>query len=490
MFTKKIGTILIVLGAIVLILSLSIDLFGLGDKRIGASQLLGAQVGIFTAVFGYCLSRFHPDTKISINFNAALEKIYGLPASFWVILGFIAVYILLYITPVFFDPDRSMVYFNRYIPNKHPIGLDLSITMGSVEPWVTTGQSPYPALFYPPLTYILFAPMALMDYPFSYFLITLLTVLSYCILGYFAFLQIGRGRGYSLLMLVFLSGLISYGFQFELERGQFNVITFLLCMLSLYIFHRHYQFRYLAYLLFSISIHIKLYPAIFIFLFVKDWSDWKGNLKRFAGLGLFNFALLFALGYKNFVAFINAVLVQIQSPGWSWNGNHSIQAFVFNFLRDGYNLLPDETLTTLQENSGRISTILLTIILACILAVIVRAYQQNESGINPFVLLACTLGALIIPTSNDYTLPILVAPLSIFFGALPPVNEFRNRPLAVLTLLTISISYFSILYPFKYKPYFMNNSFPPLFIMLLAITFLYYLRNDFAQKPEPPQLSP
>jgi hypothetical protein len=416
--------------------------------------------------------------------SASLERLYALPPGFWIMLGFILVYVLLYVFPVFFNADQRMVYFNRYIPDKYPIGLDLSITMGSVEPWVTTGQSPYPQLFYPPLTYIIFAPLALIDARASYFLITALTLLSYCLLAVLAIFQIRDKRDYSMLALVFVSGLISYGFQFELERGQFNVITFFLCMLAIHIFWHQPQFRYLAYLLFSMAIHIKLYPAIFILLFITDWHDWKTNIKRVGGLALFNFALLFVLGYSNFVGFIDAVLVQLRTPSWGWNGNHSVQTFVYNFLKDGYNLLSEETLTLLQQNSGLLSTTLLIVILACILAILIRTYIRRENGFNPYLFLACTLGALIIPTSNDYTLPILVAPIAIFFCTLPAINEFKNRPLAILLLLIISISYSSILYPFKYKPYFLNNSFPPLFLILVSLTLLYFLSQKREDKQE------
>src|SRR5574342_79893 len=183
MSTKKICQGFILIGLLGLALSLAIDWFGSGDGRIGASQLLGIQIGILLAVFGASLVFFQTKKQISPNIRASLEKLYGIPPAFWIMLGFVLVYVLLYLSPVFLNSDQRIIYFNRYIPDKYPIGLDLSITMGSVEPWVTTGESPYPKLFYPPLTYIIFAPMALLDYPASYFVITTLTFLSYCLLA-------------------------------------------------------------------------------------------------------------------------------------------------------------------------------------------------------------------------------------------------------------------------------------------------------------------
>ena len=481
--TRKIGFVLVFLGVFAIIASLFVGYIGLGDKQIGSSQLLGIICGILIAIFGLSLAYIYPDRKFNLrdSIRSAFDQLLNLPAGIWVVIGFLIVFVVFYLSPVFLNAQRSMLYFNRYIPDKYPIGLDLGITMGTVTPWVTTGASPYPHLFYPPLTYIIFAPMSLVDYPFSYILITFLTFFSYSILGILALLLVGHKRDYSILTLIFLSGLLSYGFQFELERGQFNVITFLLCMLSIYIFHRHYDFRYLAYLLLSISIHIKVYPAIFILMLIKDWRDWKANIKRLVGLGLFNFALLFVLGYQNFLGFVDAVFVQLRTPGWSWNGNHSIQAFLFNFSKDGYGLLPPETLAFLQQNSSRLALLLLIIILSCILSIVVRAYLLRENFFHPYLLLVCTLGALIIPTSNDYTLPILVAPLSIFLCSLPPIKNFRNRPISILLILMISIAYSSLLYPFKYKPYYLNNSFLPLFVILIIVTLLYFLRSNPAK---------
>jgi len=479
MSTRKLGCIISIIGVVAVFASLVVDYLGLGDERIGSSQLLGLISGIFISLFGVSQAFLSQDKKINLqnSLRGLFAGFFNLPVSVWVTAGFLVVYVLFFISPVFLNEDRGMFYLTRYLPDSRPIGMDLRTTMDVVTPWVDTGQSPYPHLFYPPLTYILFAPLALINYPASYVLVTFLTIFSFCSLAGLMALLMSARRDYSLLMLFFLSGLFSYGFQFELERGQFNVITFFLCVLAVYIFHQYYNFRYLAYFLFSAAIHIKLYPAIFILMFVKDWRDWKANIRRWAGLGFLNFLLLFSLGYREFRGFIDTVVIQVVTPGWSWNGNHSVQSFVFNFLRDGYGLISLDTLTNLQNNSGLITIILMVVILGCILAVVARAYLLNENGFNPYLFCVCTLGALIIPTSNDYTLPILAAPLALCFSSLPPITGFRMKFPAIVLILTASLAYASILHPFKYKPYYMNNSFPPLLAILFFVTILYFLED-------------
>ena len=44
---------------------------------------------------------------------------------------------------------------------------------------------------------------------------------------------------------------------------------------------------------------MKLSPAIFVFLFVKNWRDIRGNLIRIYSLGIINFLLVFLVGFPN-----------------------------------------------------------------------------------------------------------------------------------------------------------------------------------------------
>ena len=354
----------------------------------------------------------------------------------------------------------------------------MNYTLDYVKSWVTTGQSPYPESHYPPLTYILLSPLTLFSYPTSYFVTTFLTVLSYIVLTLLIPAWFNSQKDFSLIALLSVTGLFSYGFQFELERGQYYSIAFLLCLLAIYLFHRHYEFRYLAFVLFSFSIHLKIVPIFFLPMFIKDWRDWKGNIKRMVGLGLFNVALLFVLGYKNLVNFVDALLFRVETPTFLWNGNHALGNFVFNFVKDGYGLLSEETILFLQQHAKLFEWSLLLIVALCVLSIVFYIYRTQQSGFNPYLLLVCTICALIIPVSVDYTLPMLVAPMAIFLSSTPGLNGSpRNKIASILLVVIVSISYATLLYPFKYKPYFLNNSFPALFLILVAATAYYFLQG-------------
>jgi hypothetical protein len=195
-----------------------------------------------------------------------------------------------------------------------------------------------------------------------------------------------------------------------------------------------------------------------------------------------NLALLFVLGYRELVNFVNALLFRVEKPTFLWNGNHSLANFVFNFVQDGYGLFPQRTVLFMQQNAKMIEWSLLFFVALCLFSIIFHIYRSGKSGFNSTLLLVCALCALVIPVSVDYTLPMLVAPLAIFLAGAPGLSGSpANRIVSILLILMISISYASLLYPFKYKPDFLNNSFPALFLILIAATCYYFLQGKEPQ---------
>jgi hypothetical protein len=290
-------------------------------------------------------------------------------------------------------------------------------------------------------------------------------------------------RNLPLVLLFFVTGLSSYGLQFELERGQYNVFTFFLCLWAIYIFHYHPRYRIFAYLLFSASVQLKIYPAIFIVMFIDNWRAWKDILVRFAGLALFNLLLLFIMGYRIFLDFLAMLSTQLSTPGWTWNGNHSISAFVFNLAKDGFRIIRPATLEVLQQNAGLLKNLLLLIYIVAFVSALLIAYRRNTGGPDPYLLLTCMIGALIIPISNDYTLSILAAPVALLLSNVPQMRNLPQRLLAISLVVGMSFFYASVLIPFKYKPYYLSNAFPALFLILLCATVLNLLRYKTAEAP-------
>jgi hypothetical protein len=431
-------------------------------------QILAIEISLILIVLGLWLARTEKagDNLSGEQIREAAARVLDSPIP-WVFAGFLLVYLLLFIGPLFLNPGRQMVYLTGYIPNLNPIGNDMRVMIELIEGWVAGNQSPYTIQFYPPLTYIFFAPFLLIRDPLAlYRVFSLFTFISYFLLTLYLPLRMVDRKYLSLIVLLFVTGLFSYGFQFELERGQYNVFTFLLCL------HYRPKYRLLAYLLFSLSVQLKLYPAIFIVMFVDDWRDWKTVLRRFGAIGLFNAALFFVMGYQTFLDFIRSVTAQVVSPSWIGVWNHSVSSFISMAKQDGFGLVSLETLRTFRQNAESVEAALLLAFFVFFLSALALSALRKRTGLDPYLLLVCAIGALILPISYDYTLSILIAPVALFFSGISETIAAGKRLLSALIVFAISVAYFSLLIPYNYRPYFLQNSFPLLFLILVLSTLL------------------
>ncbi len=415
----------------------------------------------------------------SVNPLSLLRRVLDLPPIFWVVISFVAVYLFLFVSPMFFSKP-SINYFTKYIPDAYVthIGFDIDMTMGRVGRWLATGNSPYQDLyFYSPVTLILFAPLLILGYPAYYKLSTIVTVIAFIASSLILPLFLSRKKNLAILLLLFLSGLFSYGFQFELERGQYNVITFALALFAIYLFHYHERLWFYAYLFFSLAIQLKIYPVFLIVMFIRDWRDWKNNLKRIAGLAFINFALLFVLGYRLFLDFVrNLTGVQLDFQS-SRREDLSIKGFVLDLTTD---IFP-----SLAQHTALIEGLFLALFVLCLVAVIIADYRRKRRGWNPHLLLIASIGMLIIPSASvDYKLPLLIAPLAILLSDLESAKMMVRKIISVILVLIASTAYWLTLYPFTVKPFLLSRNFPALFILLLSVTALYFITANSTNNSE------
>ena len=221
------------------------------------------------------------------SFRRQIENyILNIPLLAWMILGFLTTFILFFIRPVFFDPSLTMKFY-QYILVLTPIGHDFRDIVSSSYAWFRFGI--VPSTLYPPLTLIFFVPFTFVSYETGYEILIGIILICYLSTTLIFSRWINQHKETSaFVILIMVTGLISYGFQFELERGQWNLIAFSFSVAAIYLFHRKPKYRWLAYLLFSISVQLKLFPAIFVFTLIEDFSDWKNNIKRIVGLGVIN----------------------------------------------------------------------------------------------------------------------------------------------------------------------------------------------------------
>lgn len=388
-------------------------------------------------------------------------------ASLCIFAGFLLAYVLFQVFPVYLNPDREMKTIQQFWPIK-PIGMDLINNMKFVRAWFVDHKTSYATdNMYPPLETLLFGPFLLLDSGLAYLTLTALTLAGYLLLTAGLPLLLLRERRLDpVVLLVTVTGLASMGLAFELERGQYNIITMAFCLGAIWLFHERPRWRWAAYVMFTLAVQLKIYPAIFILMLVEDWRDWKAILKRFALIGGLNFLCLFALGPTACLEFLVKLKKNTGDP-LIWFGNHSIAC----------NAELVEKATGIAK--GPLALAMLAIFAAALGGVVALAWLRRRRGLNPYLLLACTIGALIIPSiSHDYTLAYLAAPVVIVLTH--ALRREAASPLARLgqwaALLAVSFAFFatttSINNKTAYPPFFFSTHAPMLFVVLLGAVAL------------------
>jgi len=421
------------------------------------------------------------------KFKTALEKLTSLPIVYWALPIFLLAYFMFFLSPVFLNADRTMKFFT-YVPARDVIGQDLNYILSYCTAWFVDGSSPYIGHnLYPPFTILFFGPLLWVTPATAFIIISTLIVLGYIFLTFGFPLLISRNQDmFSLAVLFLTTGLFSYGLQFELEKGQFNVIAMSCCMAGIYLYHFQPKWRYLAYALFIISVQLKVYPAIFMLLFIHDWRDWKGNIIRISGIAAANFLLFFILGYQIFLDFIQAIKAQALYPYLVMN-NLSTTAFTeLLFRKNGYRNyflthgMDLERLLALSKYSTLLQNLLFTLIGLCLAFAMIRAYKLRLSGIDPYLLLVCTISALLIPSvSHDYKLAITAGPIMLALQESPSIKRyFWLRLLALLCTWIILFAYATTIFSYTNKPFLLWNNFPMLMLILISVTFKTLLPNS------------
>ncbi len=306
---------------------------------------------------------------------------------FWIILGFLFWYGYSFTRVVFFNAGGMMANGN-FLPAIRPIGNDLNLILDASRSVLSGGSVYAGANKYPPLATLLFIPLTFLqgDVPFQ--VLTLLNYLCYAFITLvFPMLLSGRRDMPAYAWVLTAVGLFSYGLLFEIERGQFNLIAVTCAFAAILIFRRIPRQRWLAYVLLTIAIQLKLYPAVFVFFFVDDWKQWKTNLVRWVLLGLANIAVLFILGVDTALHYIRVMTSVVASLGINdWPVSHSVSSFLdFSNYYMGMNPV---FLRSFQ--------IFLQVLILSFTGYTLRNAWRRNRLTDEYLLLACTLTALTI----------------------------------------------------------------------------------------------
>ena len=387
-------------------------------------------------------------------------------------VGFVVPYVLLFVAPVFFAGPTMLT--EPPVPWLTPIAVDLRAVIDFGQLWLD-GLTPYNGSnVYPPISILLFVFWAKIGFDAAYILLALVTVALLFTLTIGLALHHSRGGALSPLMALFLfSSLGSYGVLFEFERGQFNVMAMGLSLCGVWLFHARPRWKILAYALFSIGIQLKLYPAILGLLLTRDYRDTAGNVRRAAWLGVINILLLFAAGPQMFVDFVRAV----DQLAFKFGGSPA------NLSIDSFALFANGALArhvTMPAWFPAVAgSVMLLFLLACLAIIFMLNRRDQQRGLDPYLLLACTIAAMLIPPiSYDYKLSILAPAIAL--AALEFERGARHvhpGSLGLAAFVVMVAAYTTTLYSFGFKPTVLDNNCPALLVILACVTGLAVLRS-------------
>ena len=483
---KRLGYAFLTVGTLFISISLIVDVIGLGKQGIQAAQIAGILAGLFIGLVGWGLLSLPENEKPLMQiFIEKLDAFLNLPVIAWILLGFLIIFLLYFVRPMFFDNNQQLSYFVDYIPALDPIGNDLNYNTQAITLWLQ-GKSPYGLAyhFYPPLYHIVFAPILIFDAPGKYSLMTGLTLLSFGLL--FFLLWRKKANSHSVFLFFFITGLFSYGMQFELERGQFNILTLLLAITGIWLYHNFSSFRPVAYALWIIATHIKLYPGVFLLMFFSRWNTWKQNVITLLQLGSLNIVAFLVLGYKIFLQFVNAVITEGRNPLWLLPDkqpiNHSINAFIDKLSKNNDSELPAELAEWLSYSGSWVGFILLAIIVLCSAIIIWRTLQNRPNLLHADALmLLILLGFLLPSTSLDYKLVLLAPGLAVVLANRTLPALLWQKVLFIGLTILIGAAYSLTLVPYQYRAGLLITAFPMLFIILLCLTGLNLLNKTWEE---------
>lgn len=378
------------------------------------------------------------------------------------LVGFLVAFYCYFLRPVFFNPKNEMQFFPKYVPAMKPIGNDLKMVLDFCRALVYEHTYSFKGML-TPLGYIVYMPFLHLRFEHAYRVYVGVILLAYFFLMVWLPRRFQANRSFNNIMAFFLfTGLFSYGLQMELERGQGSVLALAFCLAGVALFHARPRLSLLAFILFTIGVQIKIVPGIFILMFVRDWSDWKGNLKRFTLIGVLNFGSLLLLGWDPFWTLIKGLRNTSQNP-YIWIGNHSIHGFVAEVKDWPWHYIlfdPETRVTEAFSTHARLTELsLMAVFMASLGLVVLLSWRRRLRGFNPFLLVSCTLGMMLIPAeSMDYRLSTLGPCLLMLFLALESryAPRFRSfgllrRALAAVLIILIAFAYSTTLFSYIQK---------------------------------------
>jgi hypothetical protein len=393
-----------------------------------------------------------------------------------IVIAFAVIAIVFFMNTIYWGEYKKFEY-PRYLPGNKWFGGDFLTDYQFAARYFQEGKSAYitedPAHWYtgnpyPPGFTFTLAPLFWFNITkeTGYKIVFWVILGAYFILTLFLpMIYLKRFRITSANLFIIVTGLLSYGMQFALERGQFDLLAMLFGIGSVYVFWFFPKYRWLAYLMLIIAFQYKIYPMYLAICFIDDLKHPAKSIIRLLGLVAMCYASLFLMGIQGYQEFMRSLTTQTTLDGY--NKDHSIlsgSSYILHILNRPINL-PSIVLFALP--------IVILIGFTFILLGINYLRKYPQIGFYPPLILWCTLaGMVLFPASKDYKLVILFAAMAIYVTYIDNIQETRsiNKPLVFISGLFLQmLGYCATLFSYAYKPYILQDNLPFLVLIMVSL---------------------
>jgi len=326
-----------------------------------------------------------------------------------------------------------LVYWFRFgnatwdllLPLAKPTGLDFHDGLYDPAAAFTTAHSGWP-----PLTLLLGRPFTLLDFSTGYAVqVGVLVALAVAAAVLSAKLAMkaacdpdlsGQGRRIDATQLALVLGfwlMTSYGFMYEVERGNIDLYALFFALLSIWLMLRLPRSAWWPAVVLAVAINLKLYPGVLLVILF-----WRYRWRALLPAVVANAVLLLITGPGNVRSTVTALTASEGRTRALWWGNHSAAALA-NVLRQATGWAPSWIYVPL---------LLVPVALwALTLLVLVRRGWSDRRAV--LAAAACVPVMGVVPAiSHDYKLVLYVFPLAVLAAVIATMSR---RDLAVWSVL-------------------------------------------------------
>lgn len=340
------------------------------------------------------------------------------------------------------------MYFVEVAPRFNPIGIDLRWLWQAVQDWQNAGFqfSDKATQHFPPFILIIFSWLSAFNFQDAYKLHSTTVLLVYLAtalyLPYLISTRLNCGwQGWLTSLPFTLLGMSAYGMQFEIERGQWNLLSYCLSLSAIYLYKSGDSKRILgAIILLTIAAQMKIWPALFFILFVYKSQSYLEIMRISILYGLVNTALLLCFGFDAFLGFFDSVMAIGDATNLGV-AQTSIAALLWLVERDYPSYLI-------------LSEILVALLLFSLIATVVYMSLTKKDLMHgqEFMIFFVMLLTLVLPGhGNDYKLSMVPVTLAIMSPFMFSTSVLRGYVWPIFNAFFVLFLY-STYYSYDSKP--------------------------------------